>query len=216
MDKLFGQIRQSFQQKSTQAIKADFLIVLKKQIKDRSFREMIFHPLGFIYSKLYEFDNGESLRLHIWDKERFYQNPLMDIHNHFYTVNSLVLIGKIKNLLYQQNTSNDPNYAIYRGSYNAAGDRTLTKTNKSMFVFIQGEEVITQDKIYRITPIELHSSFVDPTNFTCTLVYTECPAKPTPIVLGPLHGQNEYTYPIKLVDTGIANDLLQKVLVNLQ
>ncbi len=90
---IFYNIQKSFENKDLTILEKCFYELLQL-VKDTSYLDdkTFFHPLGFIYSKLFEFPNSNTLRLHIWDKERWYQEPLMDIHNHYYTVNSYIML----------------------------------------------------------------------------------------------------------------------------
>jgi hypothetical protein len=171
----------------------------------------IYHPLGFIYTKLYEFKNKESIRLHLWDKERWYQKPLMDIHDHYYTVNSFVFKGCIRNNLYKLRDG-EPNFTLYKGQYSPNGDRVLTKTDKSVYASLDHSEIICEGNLYQITTHQLHSSFVETNVATCTLVYTENPGIPNPLVLGPYNGNDEYYYSNYIVEDHIVDGIIEKLL----
>jgi hypothetical protein len=211
-NKIFFDIRIAFRENQPSLIGKYFdslLPILKESnyLIDKTY----FHPLGFIYSKLFEFENSESLRLHIWDKERWYQEPLMDIHNHFYVVNSYIISGEMKNNLFQINNTKEPNYAVYVGSYTSQNDRILKKTNRLLNAEKINTEIIGVGNLYQITTDKLHSSSIPFDQFTCTLVYTANPGNPEPLVLGPLNGNDEYYYTNKVVEKEIITDLLRKI-----
>ncbi|MGZ5281625.1 MAG: hypothetical protein ACXWEY_05035 [Bacteroidia bacterium] len=212
-DNIFYEIRKNFIEKNNRLLHknvASLICYLKESeyILDKIF----FHPLGFIYSPLFTFDNKESIRLHIWDKEnRHYQEPRMDIHNHYYTVNSYVLSGRIINNIFYKVDHKPSNYTIYTGSYNENGERCLESTRETIYVEKVKEEIINPNSIYNITPEVLHSSHVDLNDFTCTIVYTENPGQPSTKVLGPLFGEFQYTYNHKIVNRDLVEDLLEKL-----
>ncbi len=211
-NKIFYDIKKSFEEKDLPNLEKWFDLLLKK-VKDTSYLDdkTFFHPLGFIYCKLFEFPNLNSLRIHIWDKERWYQEPLMDIHNHFYTVNSYIISGKMTNNLYRLNPDKAPNYAVYVGSYNSKSDRTLKKTDKLLHAEITDVQEIKARNLYQITTDKLHSSSIPMDKFTCTLVYTSDPGNPEPLVLGPISGDEEYHYANTLVDKQTVSALIEQL-----
>ncbi len=211
-NKIFYNIQKSFENKDLTILEKCFYELLQL-VKDTSYLDdkTFFHPLGFIYSKLFEFPNSNTLRLHIWDKERWYQEPLMDIHNHYYTVNSYIISGKMTNILYKLNPDKEPNYAVYVGSYNSKSERTLKKTDKKLHAEISEIQEIETGNLYHITTDKLHSSSIPMDKFTCTLVYTSDPGNPEPLVLGPLNGEREYHYANNLVDKQTVSSLMEQL-----
>ena len=174
-----------------------------KALKGKAF----YHPLGFIYCRIHVFKNSETIRLHIWNKKRWHQKPLMDIHDHYYTVNSYVCRGCIRNNIYVKSEGSH-NYAIYKGEYTSEGDRILRKTKDGIAARLSYFETFCEGDLYVITPEQLHSSYVEEDCFTCTLVYTESPNTPQPLVLGPEDGDIEYSYLNVVVEDSIIDDAI--------
>lgn len=211
-NKIFYDMQKSFLNKDLSILEKCFneflqLVKVTSYLEDKTF----FHPLGFIYSKLFEFPNLNTIRLHIWDSERWHQEPLMDIHNHFYTVNSYIISGKMTNNLYKLSPDKEPNYSVYVGSYNSKSDRTLKKTDQRLHAEITEIQEIETGNLYHITTDKLHSSSIPIDKFTCTLVYTSDHGNPLPLVLGPINGDEEYTYANNLVDKQTVSALIEQL-----
>jgi hypothetical protein len=209
---MFETARSYFKEKDLKNISncfSDFLIFFKESeyLYDKTF----FHPLGFVYTELFEFENRDTIRINIWDTVRHYQEPLMEIHNHFYNLNSFIIKGKMINNLYKTNPNENPNYAIYMGTYNQTSGRTLKKTEKKLNVQLEKIQEINQNEIYNISPDRLHSSFVPIEQFTCSFVYASERGTPTSMILGPIDGLNEYYYHNKLVDKKVIDEIFEKI-----
>lgn len=209
----YEELRALFRKKDTKGIlvKAKYLISQLAENKTLSVTA-IYHPLGFIYLRLHEFENKESIRIHIWDKQRWYQKPLMDIHDHYYTVNSFVYKGWIVNNVFTLSEGN-PNYTQYVGEYSDNDERILKKTDQHLFVELSYSETITEGQLYQIGADKLHSSCVQNDVLTCTIVYTENPGTPSPLVLGPFNGEDVYFYPNRMVETKVINEIINKLIV---
>lgn len=195
MYNLFENLRSAFKDGNSQRIgnsvsKLFELLLASRIMEDNTF----LHPLGFIYSQLHEFENRETIRIHIWDKNRYSITPIMDIHNHYYIVNSYVYKGAVYNHLYVEDTSEIDNYAIYSGAYSLSGDRILIKTTRGMHLKIRMRELHKAGSFYRITHDQIHSGGTSDEGMTCTLVYTENPGVANPLVLGPKDAEDEFFY----------------------
>jgi len=158
------------------------------------------HPLGFLFCRLHCFDNDETIRVHIWlDKENI-QKPLMDIHNHFYNIISYIVTGAVSNTLYKVSKEEPLTHATYVGSYQSNEKRILSKKNE----FYQLEEIETQiineGELYTIGKSEVHKGDSIDDSISISIVYTEEPGNPSPLVFGPIAGLDEYTYSSLLVD----------------
>ncbi len=168
-----------------------------------------YHPLGFIYSKLFEFENMETIRIHIWDRKYFSAKPLMDIHNHYYVVNSFLFKGCISNNVFNIDEVNGINYAIYEGGYSKNEERILKRSSRKISLSLNRIEVYCQKELYQIPIDTIHSGHPIDNNLVCTIVYTEKPGKPIPLVVGPIDGELEYCFPTKEVDVDTINNVLK-------
>ncbi len=59
------------------------------------------HPLGFYAISLGSNNKNVNLRLHIWNGDLAPQNKNLMIHNHVFEMKSLVLAGKLTNVIYR-------------------------------------------------------------------------------------------------------------------
>lgn len=205
MDKeYFEKLRDYFKCKIPRKIE-DHLRPLIKEIKNNNLLEnkLRFHPLGFLYIKLFEFQNGETIRMHFWLEENNIQKPLMDIHNHFYHVNSYVYQGKLINKLYERVSEVSNTHAIYSGIYKNISERILIKTNDFDNLILSEEEHIYAKELYRIDKSQIHSGDKLGKDFTVSIVFTENPGNPNPLVFGPIKGENKYSYESEIVSKNL-------------
>lgn len=149
---------------------------LVKEINDIKF---YLHPLGFIYSRIYSSEN-EQLRIHIWPKnykrkEDFY------IHDHYYDLSSWILLGEIKDLLYDISVKkNNGEFIIYEGSYNGNENYRYLKPSSSFCNILNIEErYFTKGDKYFIEKSKYHSNEIifKNSDYACTLVLTQNPNK---------------------------------------
>ena len=171
-----------------------------------------YHPLGFLYSKLYQFENTESIRLHIWHKKYYRQKPLMDIHNHYYVVNSYIYKGCINNNIFNVDEDNGYKYAIYEGAYNKNEDRVLRRSQSEIALSLNRTERHCQKTLYQISTNTIHSGYPVDDHPVCTIVYTEKPGIPSPLVVGPIDGEFEYYFPTKIVETHVLTNVLNDII----
>jgi hypothetical protein len=170
-----------------------------------------FHPLGFIYGKLHEFSNLEVLRIHIWNTTSKVQDPIMNIHNHFYDVNSFVFRGVLSNDLYKINELAEPTHSIYSGSYTNESTRILTKTESKKNIHLEQRQIISKDNLYFIKKNEIHLGDNVNNEITITFVFSENPGNPNPLVFGPLDGEKSYIYHSNLVDQKTINEIKHQI-----
>lgn len=208
--KYFESLRDCFKEKDTVLIREKLLLmqdVLSKT--DFLFGKLRYHPLGFIYYKMYEFSNNETFRIHIWNGQSKIQEPIMDIHNHFYDVNSYVLSGLLFNDLYEITKEKEPTHCVYSGSYVNESTRILTKTELEKNLSPLGRQIINKDNLYSIKKSEIHSGGNLNDEITITIVFSENPGNPEPLVFGPLKGQEKYIYESNLVEKNVV-ELIKK------
>lgn len=206
-EQLFEELRSSFKTKDKLAIETQINIIVKLPESQHYISQNTYmHPLGFYFCVLKNFKNKETFRLHFWHKDSFNIEPLMKIHNHYYTVNSFILKGSILNHVYEV-VENGSQYAIYSGDYNTNGDRILKKRPTQVGIKHLRTESINTKELYHISTSDFHENEATG-NFTCTFVYTEEPGIPQPIVLGPNNGMDEYYHPNRLQKPSIILSLL--------
>ncbi|WP_221390163.1 hypothetical protein [Dyadobacter sp. NIV53] len=211
----FDKLRQSFINKDIFSLEnesAELLsfLLLTSYLNEKAY----YHPLGFIYSKLYEFENMETIRIHIWDKKYYEHKALMDIHNHYYVVNSFLYKGCIINNVFKIDDENGIRYAIYEGAYNQNEDRILKRSLKEINLSLNYKESHCTRQLYQIPIDTIHSGHPVDNNPVCTIVYTGKPGNPTPLVLGSVGGELEYYFPTKIVDNELITKLLNDLILS--
>lgn len=211
-DNQFELIRASFKTQDPILIK-DRLMPLIDIISNSNYLEgkLRFHPLGFIYGKLHEFLNSENIRIHIWNSNSKVQVPIMNIHNHFYDVNSFVFRGSVSNDLYKINEETEPTHSIYSGSYKNESTRILTKTESNKNIVFEKRQIILKNNLYSIKKNEIHSGDNINNEITITFVFSENPGNPIPLVFGPLKGEKSYIFHSNLVDQKTINEIKYQI-----
>jgi hypothetical protein len=173
-------------------------------------QNLILHPLGFYYCNLFDFCNGEKIRIHIWSDKGKRINPLMDIHNHYYNVVSYVFRGSVYNTLYNVKETKPYTHSLYEGSYDKSGKRILKKTNKKFNLNPLKKQRVAEGELYIIDKSEVHKGEVLESEFSITFVFTEKPINPNPQVFGKINGNTIYEFPLMLSDKDEINHILKK------
>lgn len=202
MDKVFyNLLRKNFIQLNTKEtiLQVEALISCIKNtdlLKDKLYK----HPLGFCYSTLYQFENKDSFRLHIWYNNMNIKLSNLFIHNHYYTITSFIIMGKMLNTTYNiYPASNKSTHTKYIGSYKNRNERILQKSKENYIITKRNEMEINPKKFYKILKSEYHTATVNPNIINCSLVYTSESDKPNPIVFGDINGEFEYYFKSELV-----------------
>lgn len=202
----FNSLRDYYRRKDISEISNYCNEIIKKLSRD----DLIIHPLGFYYCNLFEFENSEKFRIHIWSNNSERVKPLMDIHNHYYNVISYVVTGHLFNTLYNLSESLPYTHSLYSGSYNKDGKRILKKTNKNYNLKEIVRNKVDSGNLYVIDKTEIHKGEVPDSEFTITIVYTEKPIEPNPLVFGDINGEDEYGFPILMVNKKELDYIIEK------
>jgi len=213
-DQVFENLRALFLERNSIAIAQEIPRLLAQMYNNQYlYGKTFYHPLGFIYSKLHEFPDKESFRIHIWDRNYYSKKPAMDIHNHYYIVNSFIYRGCVRNNVYKVLVGVDDNFSVFEGSYTEKGDRILKKTERTMSLVLDYSDVHCAGDFYRILHEHIHSGYPESEGPTCTIVYAEKPGNPNPLVLGSIDAEEEHYYPIREVDPGVIDELFKGLIV---
>jgi len=159
-------------------------------------QDLILHPLGFYYCNVFDFSNGEKIRIHIWSDKGNRIIPLMDIHNHYYNVISFVFKGYVYNTIYDVTKTEPFTHTLYQGSYDKNGKRILEKTDKKFNLIPLKKNKISQGELYIIDKSDVHKGEVPESQFSITFVFTEKPVEPNPQVFGRIDGKDTYEFPL--------------------
>ena len=169
------------------------LCTLICQLVDTSEHSLIWHPLGFMMLNVGTADSM-TLRMHIWPStKRVQQEPAWLIHNHTFSLKSLVVFGNIKNTRYSVVPGNN-NSCLYEVSYSQKKS-LLTKTDVKLCF---KEKIVQNFKyrdIYEVESGKFHSSTVKENGTTVTLCETKSSNDSAPpLVVGDLDGLSSYSY----------------------
>lgn len=204
MRSLFEDLRHCYKNRDIENIRKNldqiFNILFDTDFFEKNLR---YHPLGFIYCRLHEFDNKENIRLHIWNKFSNVQTSSMDIHNHYYDVNSYVLKGKVINTLYTIQKDDNINHYQYVGSYIDSDKRVLTKTSIGNKLIKISNHVINFGELYKIAKEDIHSG--GSIGESITITYSENPGNPSPLIFGALDGNSQYIFQSQTVPIDVVN-----------
>ena len=174
MDKSdYFKLREAYVTGSSNLVKAQIPPLIEHLKKSNCLDNLLrHHPLGFMYGRLFEFQNGDCLRIHVWSNSSKTQQPLMNIHNHYYTVNSYVLSGEVNNSKFEVYQEDEPTHAVFKGTYGKNDERVLTRTPIKYCLKLIEQEIIEAGELYIIEKDEIHSGGAE-TDFA---VYN-CPNK---------------------------------------
>jgi hypothetical protein len=126
------------------------------------------HPLGFKFLNIGKVSLYEELRIHIWDNKDDNQDNDLQIHDHSFNFESLVIFGKIKNIIYGlQNNSNSNGY-IYKVKF-VDNKSCLELISDNIEVKIKSSEIITEGNFYFVKNDEFHES-INIENYSITLL----------------------------------------------
>jgi len=163
---------------------------------------LFYHPLGFLYATLFSFSNDETIRIHIWNKKYYNVVPQLDIHNHYYRVNSYIYKGCVFNQLYKVNDVIDVNVNQYTGSYTKTGGRILTKTDNGLFIIEDIISTYCEGDLYTINHDQIHTGGSIAGDIACTIVYTQDPGEKKPLVFGKGPLPDVLSFEVKKVPSG--------------
>ena len=119
------------------------------------------HPLGFMHFELTSIVGrapSERVRLHLWSQEtREWQDRLGTIHSHTWELNSLVLLGGLKDTVYEAVENGAGKYRAVEVTYGPSGPES--KPTGDLFE-LRGASVreVTASHAYRLPAGTLHGS----------------------------------------------------------
>jgi hypothetical protein len=151
------------------------------------------HPLGFLHSTLA--DRADvALRLHIWKPGmRLVQEPAWSIHTHIFDLQSLVLIGSLKNIIYSWTADNvSPQFRMYETSYRN-GASVITATRKLGKLQLESTSDVSTGLQYFVARGQFHQTDVPEGHFTATIALTK-KYPGTSLVVGNIDGDSSYYF----------------------
>jgi hypothetical protein len=161
--------------------------LVKMFIQDYERLSAVWHPLGFINLKM--MDHGCVLRCHIW-QPRWPQNVKIYpvIHNHTWHVQSRLLMGSVKNELFDVSSGTaSPTHQIYRIEYDGALDRIIS-TGRHVRADLRSVDIINVGERYGVPIGEFHRTSVIDGRAASILVTEFTAPAGSPEMLGEIGG----------------------------
>ena len=198
-ESFYNELRIHFKNNDKKSIKEQVSLLLYESTQGYLRDKLRVHPLGFLFCRLHQFSNNETIRIHIWSDKENIQKQIIDIHNHFYNIMSYIIVGSVSNTLYKASVNEPYTHSTYIGSYQNNEKRILSKNDECYKLEELETHIINEGELYKIVKSEVHrGGSID--NFSISLVYTEDPGNPSPLVFGPIDGLSKYEYSSILVD----------------
>lgn len=156
MKHIINEIAECFEQKNSKLLYPSLIKLLKTN------NEFIFqkHPLGFKFLNLGSISESQDLRLHFWDSILDTpQDEDLQIHNHSFDFESVVLIGKIRNEIFQLTENEYSNSRLYEVKF--VDNKSFLEKQKGNFeINIKTSEEIDEGNFYFLNRNEFHQSNV--------------------------------------------------------
>jgi hypothetical protein len=210
-ENFYNVLKSNFRKKDIEELSKNASQLLVEFSKGYLRDKLRIHPLGFFFTRLHQFSNNETIRIHIWFDKKNIKKPFMDIHNHFYNISSFIVTGAVSNTLYKVLTTKPFTHSSFAGSYRANEIRIL-KSQKEYYNLEEIEtKIINEGELYEIKKSEVHKGESVNENLTISLVYTEEPDNPIPLVFGPINTSDEYEYSSNIVDLSKVIEIEEKL-----
>lgn len=148
-------------------------------------KDVAWHPTGFVVGKLSVTERG-VLRLHVWpDDERIYGEPHWPVHDHVFSLQSLVLVGAVVSR--EHEVADDRAGSMRRWAVDYGPGRASQLVPDGEPVVMQPAEPITTHagETYAVDAGRFHASTVPEGQLAATLVATRGTERQRPFVLGP-------------------------------
>lgn len=170
------------------------------------------HPLGFFHMPVAQSDDGRRLRFHVWPANyRSTQNPPLSIHDHAFALTSRVLVGSMSNITYHVSDQGVANARLYDVLYDE--HQSVLRANGRLACVSELRRERQSAGAQYVVPIgTFHESEVALGSLTATMVLTETLDQRTPVVIGPLEGEAEYTYLRRECSIAERQDVIGEVL----
>lgn len=152
----------------------------------------LWHPLGFVSCVIEDIPSNNTIRLHYWPKRiRRVKNPDWPIHTHSYTLNSLILKGKVRDLQYR--TVSGIGKWIYLVNYFEGGSEII-RTKDEIQVIIESDEIRCCGEQYQVPRGTFHQTQVPINESAVTIVILSNYSEEPPKVLGDCKLSKKYPY----------------------
>ena len=135
----------------------------------------VWHPLGFIQTKLADVPDGGTYRLHLWSSEHRHAEEQGDkIHDHLFNVSSRVVAGAVENIRYRFVAGESEDYREMRVDYRPDCVRLIEAGVVGRVRVVQRERIEAPGK-YLVPRGELHETIPPEGGMAVTVVRTSEP-----------------------------------------
>lgn len=149
------------------------------------------HPLGFVMARVSEPEPDTVLRVHVWHPQlRRPQEPLWPIHDHTYDLTSCVLVGALRNIVY--NTYVGAESRIYAVEYQRDRSSLAATSTTANVRSAHAQEVCAGDT-YSVRASALHATEVDSGETVVTTLVTRTIGGQARVI-GPADGPESLSY----------------------
>lgn len=166
-------------------VRADLDAVLRHA---ESVDDVAWHPTGFVVATIARQHVG-VLRLHIWpDDERSYGEPLWPIHDHVWSLRSLVLVGQVRSEHADVVDAQGGSFRRYAVRYEPGHQSQLVADGPPVRRDMVRSRSTPAGAMYTVQAGEFHASSAATGCLAATLVATQPTSRRYPFVLGPVDG----------------------------
>lgn len=169
----------------------------------------LYHPLGFVYARILARGTA-TIRLHIWSEQGRPQMPLWDIHDHTFSFQSLVLLGKIRNECFAFIPDENGPVGLFTARY-ASASSILSSLGRFGDLRLCDVTLASAGECYTMQAEVLHRS-CPCSDFVATLLRTEqAPPASSITVVGSHDHPLTVAYKREVVEDAISEQLLGRV-----
>lgn len=132
----------------------------------------VWHPLGFIHTKLSQGKQGDTFRMHLWSSQhRDAQEQEDKIHDHLFHARSRVVYGCIRNVTYQFTPHGSGTHREVRVNY-SNGHSSLQDCKTYGNLEMATTDILQAPVEYVIRRFELHETSILSSDLALTVVHT--------------------------------------------
>lgn len=145
-------------------------------------RSGVWHPTGFVVVQLWT-EGGRCLRLHVWPAtSRRLSEPCWPIHDHVWSLRSVILVGSLHTDVYQVLPGRD--HPLFEVQYADGVKSKLVRQPRGVTLGSNGGQTCTSKCGYALPSRVFHSSAAERESLTATIVATWRDEHGWPYVVG--------------------------------
>lgn len=176
------------------------------------------HPLGFLACR-WLLGNGQALRLHLWSKEfGWAQEPGWEIHNHVFSFSSRILLGVLKNQVYEVDEITQPScggHTVYEVTYNDSESR-MTPIRRGGVMRLISSSIESVGARYSMEVGVFHSSeLISDRALTVLATYVDDASQIVPRVIS-THQRESISFDRSSISKTIVSNLLSEFAIHVE